>query len=121
MRTPAGKECELYYEDFHRGRNVQECRAHKGEKSAPWQPRDCAKCPVPEILRANSSPHLELEIIIQRAILGLGHKVKVRAWCDRHEVEIENPFTGCEICNEERPGLSLFAEALEELDEDDDD
>jgi hypothetical protein len=72
-------------------------------------------------MRANSSPNLELEIFIQRAIFGLGHKVKVRAWCDKHHVEIENPFTGCAQCNEERPGLSLFAEALEEIDDDDDD
>ena len=119
MRTPAGTECDLFYEDFHRGRDIQECRAHKSEKSALWQPKDCAKCPVPDILRANSSPNLELELTIQRAILGLGHKVKVRAWCAKHEIDIENPFTGCTQCNEERPGLNLFAEALEELEDDD--
>ena len=118
MRTPDGKECEFYYEDFHRGRDVQECRVHKSEKSARWQPADCAKCAVPEILRANSSPNLELEIHIQRAILGIGHKVKVRAYCLKHEIDIANPYTGCPECNAERPGLSLFAEALEELDDD---
>jgi hypothetical protein len=120
MRTPAGTECDLYYEDFHRGRDAQECRAHKSEKSAYWQPKDCAKCPVPEILRANSSPHLQLEITINRGFMSLGNNVKVRAWCNRHDIEIENPYTGCSKCNADRPGLNLFAEALEELDGDDD-
>ena len=26
MRTPAGSQCPYYFEDFHRGRNRQECR-----------------------------------------------------------------------------------------------
>src|SRR5688572_8219728 len=33
MRTPAGKECDFYYEDFHRGRELQECRIQKAAQS----------------------------------------------------------------------------------------
>jgi hypothetical protein len=117
VRAPDGRECELYYEDFHRGRDVQECRAKKSEKSAHWQPKDCAKCPVPDILRANSSPNMEIEITIQRPLLGLVHRVKAHAYCVKHKHPIENPYTGCPECNSERPGLSLFAEALENLDD----
>lgn len=117
MRTPAGKECDFYYEDFHRGRELQECRIQKALQSLPWHPKDCAKCPVPEILRANSSRFLRLELNIQTRMLGMGRKIEVRAWCDKHNVTLENPYTGCPQCNAERPGLSLFAQALEELDD----
>ena len=117
MRTPAGKECDFYYEDFHRGRELQECRIQKAPQSLPWHPKDCAKCPVPDILRANSSRHLRLELNIQTRMLGMGRKIEVRAWCDKHGTSIENPFTGCPKCNAERPGLALFAEAMEEIDD----
>jgi len=115
MRTPDGKDCNFYYEDFHRGRDKQECRAHKAPQSAGWQPKDCEKCPVPAILKANASPHLELEIHIRRGFLGFGNKTTVNAWCKRHDVTIPDPHVGCPKCNEERPGLSLFAEALDDI------
>jgi hypothetical protein len=118
MRTPDGQECGFYYEDFHRGRDVQECRVPKAEKSAPWEPRVCARCSVPAILRANSSPDLLLAIQIKRSIFGFGPKVKVLASCRKHHIPIENPYTGCEECNAERPGLALFAQALEDSDDD---
>jgi len=116
MRTPAGKECVFYYEDFHRGRSVQECRIPKSEESAIWQPRDCAKCPVPAILLANASPHLELIATIKAGFLGFGRKVIVSAHCAKHHIPIEDPYTGCLQCNQERPGLSIFAEALKDID-----
>lgn len=117
MRTPDGQDCQFYYEDFHRGRSVQECRAQKSPDSAHWQPKDCAKCAVPKILLANASPNLVLEISIRRGILGFGGGVKIKAHCRKHGILVENPYTGCPQCNEERPGLSLFAEALEDLDD----
>ncbi|MFP4322867.1 MAG: hypothetical protein ACLFTK_10475 [Anaerolineales bacterium] len=117
MRTPDGRQCEYYYEDFHRGRDVQECRIGKTERSAAWQPRDCAKCPVPDILRANACPHLQMKIHIQKPILGIGHKVKVSAHCDKIDDQVENPYVGCPRCNEDRPGLDLFAQALENMDD----
>lgn len=117
MRTPDGRDCAFYYEDFHRGRDIQECRAPKAPKSAAWKPRDCAKCPVPDILRANACPHMTLRIQIQAPILGIGHKVKVSAHCDEHDLSVEKPQIGCSKCNFDRPGLALFAQALEDLDD----
>ena len=65
MLTPAGKECPFYYADFHRGRAVEECRqVAANPASAPWRPRDCARCPIPDILRANASPNLRLKLTI---------------------------------------------------------
>lgn len=117
MRTPAGTECDYYYEDFNRGRSIQECRIPKNENSAHWKPEYCAKCQVPGILRANASPDLILELNIKQTLLGFGRKLEVRAWCRRHEVDIEDPYIGCPICAEERPGLNLFAQALEDGDD----
>ena len=59
MKTPAGKECKHYYQDFHRGRDIQECRlAKRNLDSEKWHPDDCSKCPVPEILMANADPDI---------------------------------------------------------------
>ena len=117
MRTPAGIECKYYYQDFHRGRNIQECRAPKLPKSAHWRPSDCAKCPVPSILQANASPNMELSINIKQTWLGFGRKIEAEAFCIRHDVQIEDPYVGCPLCNAERPGLKLFQDALGETDE----
>lgn len=109
MRTPAGRECKFYYEDFHRGRSRQECRLIKAQSgSGRWHPRDCERCPVPDILQANASPHLQLEAEIKPGILGIGRHVSVRAWCAKHGTEIEDPYVGCLKCAAERPGLGLF-------------
>jgi hypothetical protein len=113
MRTPAGKECPYYYGDFHRGRAIEECRQAKGNpESLPWQPKDCARCPVPDILRANSSETMRLKMTIRPALLGLKRQMKVEAWCEKHQIAIENPYVGCPQCIDENPGLKLFKEAL---------
>lgn len=118
MRTPAGKECRFYYRDFHRGRNVQECRLVKeNPDSLRWRPSDCANCPIPDILQANASRFLELKLTIRPRLLGLGRRNDVKASCLRHHIEIENPYVGCPKCNEERPGLDVFKDALEHLDD----
>jgi hypothetical protein len=114
MRTPAGSECSYYYEDFHRGRNTQECRIPKAPKSAAWRPEYCAKCPVPRILLANASATMELTLNIKQTFLGFGRKMEVMAHCLRHDIPIADPYVGCEQCNKERPGLDLFKSALEE-------
>lgn len=120
MRTPAGKDCRHYYQDFHRGRNVQECRLIKANRdSMPWRPRDCSKCPVPEILYANSSPDLELTVTVRPQFLGLGRQLEVSAYCSKHRCPVEDPMTGCGHCNAERPGLDVFKRALEQRDEND--
>ena len=94
MRTPDGRMCEFYYEDFYRGADVQECRAERDQRSARWTPDLCARCPVPAILLANGSPWLELTVRFQRIPL-LGPKVSVSARCTKHDVVIRDPYAGC--------------------------
>jgi len=119
MRTPAGKECRFYYEDFNRGRNVQECRlAQANPDSARWTRGDCSRCPVPDILNANASPNLELKLTLQRKLLGIRRELRVTARCLKHNIPIEDPFVGCPQCNAERPGLDVFWQALEQNDDD---
>lgn len=111
MKTPAGKECRYYYEDFHRGRNKQECRLIQyGRGSEKWRPGDCMQCPVPDILWANASEYLRLEASIQSGFLGLGRRVVFTAHCSKHNAEIADPYVGCEQCAAERPGLMTFLE-----------
>lgn len=109
MRTPAGKECRYYYEDFHRGRSLQECRLLKDPPPRkPWKPSDCSKCPVPSILWANASEDLVLEANIDPGVFGLGRKVEIISSCKKHGTAIPDPYVGCELCSEEKPGLALF-------------
>lgn len=107
MRTPAGKECRYYYEDFHRGRSLQECRLIQANPSSPpWQTRDCFNCPVPAILLANGSPHLILRGKVRQGFLGLvGRRVEIRAYCSKHQIPIEDPYLGCPRDQEELGGI----------------
>lgn len=117
MRTPAGKECRHYYEDYNRGRDVQECRLIKqNPDSMHWRPGDCANCPVPDILNANASPHLELKVTVTTRFMGFGRKVQVEAFCRDEPISLSEAYTGCA---EDKPGLDLFRQALEDIDEDD--
>lgn len=104
----------MYYADFHRGRNVQECRlVERNPESARWHPNDCTHCPVPDILYANASPHMRLKLTIKPGILGIGRRNLVEAYCDKHNLVIDDPIVGCPKCNAERPGLNAFIDALE--------
>lgn len=107
MQTPAGKECRFYYQNFHRGRSEQECRLLQANPRSPeWHPKDCTDCPVPDILRANSSPDLVLEGTIKSGFLNLfGRRVEVTAFCSKHLVDVAQPKSGCPQCAMERPGL----------------
>ncbi len=112
MKTPAGTECRYYYEDFHRGRSVQECRLIKWAPGARgWQPSDCARCAVPGILWANASENLGLVAEIRPGLLGIGRQVTVKTFCKKHDIPISDPYVGCELCASERPTL---ADLLEE-------
>lgn len=120
MRTPAGKECRHYYQDFHRGRALQECRlVQQNAASMHWRTQDCSACPVPDMLNANASPDLELKLTIKPRLLGLGRLLEVKASCLKHRVEIADAFVGCDQCNAERPGLDVFWQALGQSDDDD--
>ncbi|MFZ4815058.1 MAG: hypothetical protein ACOYL5_11030 [Phototrophicaceae bacterium] len=115
MQTPAGKECRHYYQDFHRGRNIQECRLVKeNPESLRWKPVDCSLCPVPEILNANASKDMQLTLTVRTRLLGLGRKLTVAAHCLRHNIPIEDPYIGCPKDREERgAALDIFRKALE--------
>ena len=118
MLTPAGKECPHYYEDFNRGRSVQECRlAAQNPESLPWRPKDCAKCQVPDIVRANASPDMALRLTIRSVLLGFIRQVQIEAWCVRHDRPIEDPYVGCPLDREENDALKLFREALDKSDD----
>ena len=117
MKTPAGKECKHYYQDFHRGRDIQECRlAKRNLDSEKWHPDDCSKCPVPEILMANADPDMELTLTIKRGFLGFGRKVEVTAKSLSDGTVIDDPYVG--NLNKTNPGLDLFKQALDDIDDD---
>lgn len=117
MQTPAGKECKHYYEDFHRGRDIQECRLAKANpESAHWQPSDCAKCPVPDILRANADPDMQLTLTIKPGFLGFGRRIEISAKSLSTGKAIDDPYVG--NVDKNSPGLELFRKALEETDDD---
>jgi hypothetical protein len=103
--TPGGAECAFYYEDFRRGANLQECRAATDPRSADWQPSDCSRCLVPEILAANGSPYLEMRLNIHSGMLGFGRRIDVEAWCSQHGPIGGDPRTGCPTCNAEADEL----------------
>jgi hypothetical protein len=113
MITPAGKECKYYHEDYHRGRDIQECRLLKGTRGPRWKPSDCNNCPVPEILWANASPHLVLEGEINAGLLGLGRRVIVEAHCRKHGIPIDDPRVGCMECAAERPNLNDLLDGVD--------
>ena len=112
MKTPAGKECRFYYENFHRGRSDQECRLIDANPQSPaWRPQDCSVCPVPDILAANSDPNLVLKATVKKGVLGFGRKVEVTASCSKHLIPVPEPRIGCPECAKEKPGLSeLFGD-----------
>jgi hypothetical protein len=119
MQTPYGQDCRHYYQDFHRGRDIQECRLIKqNPDSLRWKPTDCKDCPVPGILHANASPDLELRITVETRFLGLGRQLTVEAFCTRHQISIDDAHVGCQRCNEEKgDGLGLFRQALDGSDD----
>lgn len=118
MRTPAGKECRHYFQDFHRGRNIQRCRLIRDNpESQPWKPADCERCQVPAILNANASPDLRLELTVRNSMLGLRRELRLRAWCRDEEIPLATAYTGC-VSNELDNRLDLFRAALEKPSED---
>jgi hypothetical protein len=104
MHTPAGTECRYYYEDYFRGRSVQECRLLRGSgDSPPWEPRVCAICPVPAILRANACPHMTLRARLLRR--WFRRRVQVTAFCEHSNVVVKNPYLGCGHCHPDAAAL----------------
>jgi hypothetical protein len=100
MRTPAGFECKYFYGNYFRGRKQEECRLI-GNTPPPhhWTPDLCSKCPVPDILRANSCPNMELRGKGKHGILGLGRGVEVSAYCNKSQQFVNEPQIGCGLCH----------------------
>ncbi|MBK6430264.1 MAG: hypothetical protein WAW03_02345 [Anaerolineae bacterium] len=96
---PTRIDCRYYYEDYHRGRDVQECRLPQSRESAAWNPNVCNSCPVPGILRATNTRHLALEGTIKSRFL-LGNRMTVFAICTRHKQQLSDPRV-CPACASE--------------------
>jgi hypothetical protein len=97
MRTPFGKECTFYYEDFGRGHQLQECRL-LGPGSG-WKSPLCKDCPVPGIQMANACPDMTLRGGISTGLFGLGRRVKVSVYCRRSNRSDFDPHIGCPECH----------------------
>jgi hypothetical protein len=108
MRTPAGKECKYYYEDYFRGREKRECRLiGRNPDGGTWKPKHCNGCKVPDILRQNGCAHLALEAKVEKGFLGLTEKVGVYAVCTKHLVEVSQPAVGCGHCHETLSNVTI--------------
>jgi hypothetical protein len=108
MITPAGKECPYYYQDFHRGRDIQECRLIKNTpEGGVYAPDLCHKCSAPGIALANACEHMVLEARVRRGILGLGRGVDVSAFCTRSHQDVKEPQIGCGQCHLDFPTFEL--------------
>ena len=111
MRTPYGQECKYYYADFHRGRDLQECRLIEANpESEPWAPDVCRNCPVPSIQRANACEHLILNGRIVKGFLGFGRKMLVEASCLKTKRAVPEPHIGCGECHVDLLTAGLFGE-----------
>ncbi|MEJ2549331.1 MAG: hypothetical protein P8Z42_11185 [Anaerolineales bacterium] len=106
MRTPAGNECPYYYQDFHRGRSIQECRLiERTPNGGKYTPDLCAKCRVPRIVMANACKRMVLEARVVSGFLGLNRRVEVSAFCTRTLENVAEPEIGCGECHLELAAL----------------
>ena len=101
MKTPYGKECKFYYDDYARGHATQECRLLANNPEAEkWFPALCQTCPVPDILRVNQCPQLHLYARVGKTLFGLSKKVVVEGFCERYFLETHDLRAGCGHCHE---------------------
>jgi len=107
MKTAFGVDCSYYYEDFHRGRDVRECRLLRATREN-WSYRLCERCPVPRWQQSNSCAHLEYSGRATRGFLRLGRRMVVTAWCNRAAAEVVEPEVGCGQCHLDNPVLQAL-------------
>jgi hypothetical protein len=112
MLTPAGKECRYFYGDYHRGRNIEECRLLESAKLS-WTPYLCEKCPIPDILLANACEFLEFQSTLEKALFILKPQVKISAYCRKSKTAVDEPRIGCGQCH---PLLNVFTVTTDEPD-----
>lgn len=115
MITPAGRECPHYYADFNRHtRDVEECRLVKDNpESEAWHPKDCSKCPVPDIVLANASTNTRLILTVKAGMFGFMRRIEVDAICLKDGKKVD-PYVGCA---DDHPGLDIFRQALDKSDD----
>ena len=101
MRTPAGFECSFFFGDYYRGKNREECRLIDNVSSPHnWTKDLCKNCPVPGIQRANSCPDMVLSGTVHRGFLGFGRKIVIKAYCQKSQCVVDDPYIGCGKCHE---------------------
>lgn len=99
MRTPAGKECKYFYGDYHRGKNLEECRLLQ-VSSERWSPDLCKTCPVPGIQLANACEFQKLSGSVARPLSAVfQRRVQVSAFCEKTERRVSEPHIGCGECH----------------------
>ena len=99
MRTPAGKECRFYYQDYYRGRETKECRLLPAAQARAWTPSVCFRCPVPAIQLVNACPHLTLAGRVHPGWFGLRPSMRLNAKCDLTSGPVAEPAIGCGQCH----------------------
>ncbi|MCS6843713.1 MAG: hypothetical protein NZ528_05205 [Caldilineales bacterium] len=107
MNRKPRPNCRFYYEDYYRGREVQECRLPRSRDSLRWQRPVCDTCPVPGILRETDCAHLALEGTIRKRF-PFGERMEVFAVCTRHMVQLKDP-RHCPQCAAEQAALTSDA------------
>ena len=111
MITPAGRECPYFYEDFHRGRAIQECRLlEEAPGGGEYTPDLCTKCTVPGIVMANACQNMVLEAKVGRGFLGLRRRIEVKAFCTQTLKDVLEPEIGCGQCHLDLPVFETSAE-----------
>ena len=104
MLTPAGKDCRYFYGDYHRGRNIEECRLLESAHLV-WKPYLCGKCPIPDILLANACKNLEFYPTLEKPLFFLKPQVKVSSYCNKSKTAVDEPRIGC---GQFHPLLNVF-------------
>lgn len=105
MATNKPVSCRYFYGDYHRGKNVEECRLLEANRDNPiaWKRKHCDTCPVPEILIASNSRTLQLEAEVRRRLLR--ERVEITfAVCTKHMEELANPAY-CPQCAAEQKSV----------------
>jgi hypothetical protein len=98
MLTPAGKECKYFYGDYHRGRKNEECRL-LDSADLIWSPYLCKKCPIPEILLANSCENIKFQPRLVKPFFFMKPQVWISAFCVKINAPVDEPRIGCGQCH----------------------
>ena len=107
MKTAFGSECSYYYEDFHRGREMRECRLLRTTREN-WSYRLCEHCPVPRWQQSNSCAHMAFSGHATRGFLGIGRRMVISVWCDQAAAKVDEPEIGCGKCHLDNPFLQVL-------------